>query len=96
MYLATAGPAIWDELADRVENRSYTKMLKGTKEAMLEQLRRWSQDRPIIQWRITCVQPGVDDTQLATWTQGNALISAAFDACKAQGVAFRLIDAVSS
>jgi hypothetical protein len=39
------------------------------------------------------VQPGVDDAQLATWTQGSALISAALDACKAQGVVFRLVDA---
>lgn len=95
MYLATAGPAIWVELADRVSNRSYTKVLKGEKDALLGQLARWSAAQPLIQWSITCVQPGVDDAQLADWTQGNALMSAAYDACRAQGVAFRLLDALT-
>ncbi|MFI4985299.1 MAG: DEAD/DEAH box helicase [Solirubrobacterales bacterium] len=94
MYLATAGSEIWLALTDRVQNRPYTKVLKGTKEAVLGQLALWSANQPLIQWSITCVQPGVDDTQLATWTQGNALMSAAYDACKAQGVAFRLFDAL--
>jgi hypothetical protein len=43
-------------------------------------------------WRITCVQPGVDDGQLAGWSQGNALMCAAQGACVTQGVDFRLVD----
>lgn len=92
MYLATAGSAIWAALTKRVQYRSYTKMLKGTKDAMIEQLAQWSADLPLIRWSITCVQPGVADAQLAGWTEGNALMSAAYDACKAQGVSFRLFD----
>jgi superfamily II DNA or RNA helicase len=93
MYLVTGGPGIWKELAQRVRFRSYTKVLKGTSEAILAQLESWEEGRPLIEWQITCVQPGIDDSQLATWTQGNALLCATHDVCKSQGVRFRVIDA---
>lgn len=93
MYLATAGPSIWNELARRIQHRNATKIVKGTSAVVTARLAAWAADRPLISWQITCVQPGVDDAVLNTWTQGNALMIAAYDACKAQGVAFRLIDA---
>ena len=91
--MATGGSGIWEELARRVEERPVTKVVKGTKEAILEQLARWADESPIIQWRISAVQPGVADAQLEGWTQGNALMLAAHDTCRAQGVTFRLVDA---
>ena len=96
MYLATAGASIWAELAHRVEHRSYTKVLKGDKAELLAKLTSWRTSLPIISWRITCVQPGVDDAQLSTWSQGNALMVSASDVCKRQGVSFRLIDSAPS
>jgi hypothetical protein len=93
MYLATAGPSIWNELARRLQERTATKIVKGTSAVVTARLATWAAARPLIRWRITCVQPGVDDAALDTWSQGNALMLAAYDACKAQGVAFRLIDA---
>jgi superfamily II DNA or RNA helicase len=93
MYLATAGPSIWNELARRLQHRNATKIVKGTSDAVTARLAAWAADRPLISWQITCVQPGVEDAALGTWAQGNALMIAAYDACKAQGVSFRLIDA---
>jgi superfamily II DNA or RNA helicase len=93
MYLATAGPSIWNELARRLLERNATKIVKGTAAVVNARFAAWTAQRPLIAWQITCVQPGVDDSALESWTQGNALMTAAYDACKAQGVAFRLIDA---
>lgn len=93
LYLATAGPTLWIELARRLEQRSATKIVKGTRTTVDDRLEKWTADRPLVTWRITCVQPGVNDAALDTWSQGNALMIAAYDACKTQGVAFRLIDA---
>lgn len=86
MYLATAGPSIWNELARRIQHRSATRIVKGASAVVTARLAAWAADRPLISWQITCVQPGVDDAVLD-------LMIAAYDACKAQGVAFRLIDA---
>ena len=85
MYLATAGPSVWNELARRLQHRNATKIVKGTSAVVTAWLAAWAAARPLIGWQITCVQPGVDDAALDSWTQGNALMIAAYDACKAQG-----------
>lgn len=92
MYLATAGSAIWKELAKRINNRAATQVVKGVEADVLNQIEGWAGDLPLIDWTITVVQPGVADEQLDAWEQGNALMVAAYDACNAQGVRLRLID----
>jgi len=93
LYLATAGPAIWAELERRIRNRPVTKVLKGDRDTLLTTLATWQQQQPLIEWTITCVQPGVSDGHLEEWSQGNALMLGTHDACQVQGVRFRLIDA---
>lgn len=92
VYFATAGPRIWIELRRRMAERASTKVIKGNEAALVGQLEAWSQAQPLINWCLTVVQPGVADDQLDGWTQGNALLSAAYDFCDRQGIRFRLID----
>lgn len=92
VYFATAGPQIWIELRRRFVQRASTIVVKGDQDALAAQFEAWAQSRPTIKWRLTVVQPGVADDQLDGWDQGKALLSAAYDFCNAQGIAFRLID----
>jgi superfamily II DNA or RNA helicase len=95
VYFATAGPRIWIELRRRLAERASTKVIKGNEEVLAGQLEAWAVAQPLINWRLTVVQPGVADDQLDGWTQGNALLSAAYDFCDRQGISFRLIDSPS-
>jgi hypothetical protein len=95
IYFATAGPRIWVELRRRFAERASTKVIKGDEAALDAQFKAWAETEPLINWRLTVVQPGVADNQLDGWPEGNALFSAAYDSCKAQGIEFRLIDSSS-
>ena len=92
VYLATSGPQFWSMLRDRLHNRDATRVVRGDPQAMVTTATEWATSSPLIEWSITAVQPGVADGRLDGWSAGNALMSAAYSACKGQGVGFRLID----
>jgi superfamily II DNA or RNA helicase len=92
VYFATAGAEIWVELRRRLAERASTRVIKGEEGALAAQLEAWAEAKPLINWRLTVVQPGVADDQLDSWPQGNALFGAAYDTCQNLGIEFRLID----
>jgi hypothetical protein len=93
VYLVTSGPQFWSMLVHRLHHRDATRVVRGGLDTVVAAATAWAASPPIVDWSITAVQPGVADSGLDTWSAGNALMSAAYSACKGQGVAFRLVDA---
>jgi superfamily II DNA or RNA helicase len=93
VYLATSGPTFWSLLLHRIRTRDATKIVQGDPQAVTGAVEEWAAAPPLIEWTITAVQPGVSDIELEGWSEGNALMLAAYMSCRGQGVAFRLIDA---
>ena len=93
VYIATSGGQFWTELLRRLRHRNATRVVRGDTQHLEQTIQDWSTAPPLLVWTITAVQPGVSDSQLDTWTEGNALFSAAYSACRGQGITFRLVDA---
>jgi superfamily II DNA or RNA helicase len=93
VYLVTSGPQFWSLLVHRLHHRDATRVVRGTHDTVVAAAASWASSPPIVDWSITAVQPGVADSSLDDWSAGNALMSAAYAACRGQGVAFRLVDA---
>jgi superfamily II DNA or RNA helicase len=93
VYLATSGGRFWANIRHRLDHRAATRVVRGDRNAVVTAVAGWANHPPLLDWSITAVQPGVADSRLETWTEGNALMSAAYSACRGQGVAFRLVDA---
>ncbi len=93
VYLATSGPIFWELLLVRLRTRDATKVVEGDQDVVVRAVESWIASPPLIEWSITAVQPGVADARLDTWTEGNALMLAAYTSSRGQGVSFRLIDA---
>ena len=92
VYLVTSGPQFWSMLVHRLHHRDATRVVGGEHDAVVAAATAWAASPPIVDWSITAVQPGVGDSQLDNWSAGNALMSAAYSACRGQGVAFRIVD----
>ena len=92
VYLLTSGPQFWSMLVHRLHHRDATRVVQGERDAVMAAATAWAALPPIVDWSITAVQPGVADSQLDSWSAGNALMSAAYSACRGQGVAFRIVD----
>lgn len=93
VYLATSGASFWSLLLDRIHNRDATKIVDGDHAAVIAAVEAWAESPPLLDWSIAAVQPGVADSQLEAWSEGNALLLSAYTSCRGQGVSFRLIDA---
>ena len=91
VYLATSGSQFWSALLHRLHHRDATRVVRGNHQKVVADVTDWAWSPPIIEWSITAVQPGVSDSELDTWSAGNALMLAAHSASRGQGVTFRLI-----
>jgi len=89
-----ADPAarLWAELESRRTRRTtYFKVLHDPGERMPNLLGQLASNPPPINTTIFAVQPGLDTTQVAGWTEGETLINVAADWCRNGQAAFRLI-----
>ena len=85
VYLVTSGPQFWSTLLHRLHHRDATRVVRGDHDAVVAAATAWAVSAPIVDWSITAVQPGVADSNLDGWSAGNALMSAAYAACRGLG-----------
>jgi superfamily II DNA or RNA helicase len=93
MYLTTSGGEFWSRLLHALRHRNATQVVRGDEGEIADRVAEWATSPPLIDWSITAVQPGIADSRLEDWSAGNALMLAAYSACRGQGAAFRLVDA---
>jgi superfamily II DNA or RNA helicase len=90
---ADAGPRFWQEIHDRLANRSYTSVVHGDVAALASLLAGIvaSGEAPETTYIACAIQPGVDGGQVAGWTEGETALLAVHDWCAGQGAEFRLL-----
>jgi hypothetical protein len=66
---------IWEELNQRLGQRSYTELRQGDPEAVRLCLRRWAERPPRTEFTVYAVQPGLRIDRIPTWIEGSNLLS---------------------
>lgn len=87
----TGSGVIWSELSRRLQSRPSTQIIKGSPNQLRESVEKYSAAPPGITINVVCVQPGLDVSQVNSWSAGKPLVCATREWLANNDIEMRLV-----
>jgi superfamily II DNA or RNA helicase len=87
----TDSRSCWAELARRIRERPATRVMGADRTDVAARLDAWSANPPGLELHIWVIQPGLSQTTMTGWTEGQTLILAALEWCVTQGAVLHIV-----